>query len=342
MKMKAAVFDVPGKPMEVRDVEVPQPGPGQLLIKVKRCGICGSDLHLTDTHSRWNPPSGTVMGHEFSGEVVDLGDGTQHEWKEGDRLAALPYIGCGECYQCLSGEPFHCPRALALPTGDLVGGFGEYAVVGAREAVRLADAVSWEEGAFTEPLAVGLHAVALSSVRPGAPVLILGAGPVGLAIAACARLMGAGPVIVSARTERHGDLARTMGATEFMINDEHLGERFARLAGGPPEIVFEGVGLPGMMELCGNLVAVKGEIVMAGACNGDETFFAITPTVKELTYRFAACYTIRDFASAQEMIATHRIDMMPMFDGTVSLGEFPQAFEQLRTDKSVCKLMLAP
>jgi (R,R)-butanediol dehydrogenase/meso-butanediol dehydrogenase/diacetyl reductase len=311
-----------------------------LLIRVHRCGICGSDLHLTDTHARWQVPVGTVLGHEFAGEVVELGEGTHPDWREGDRLAALPYIGCGTCFECLSGNPFHCPKVLCLPTGDLVGGYGEYAVVGAREAARLRDDVTWEEGAFTEPLAVGLHAVAMSGLRPGQPVLVLGAGPIGLSAAACAKAFGAGPVVVSARTDRHADLAIKMGATAFFLNDEHLGEHFRNHAGGPPEVVIECAGVPGMLERCADLVAVKGRIVIAGGCNGPDPLYVITPTVKELNYQFIATYSIREFATAQEMIASRRIDPAPMLNGTLTLDELPEVFENLRHNKNSCKLMV--
>lgn len=342
MKMRAAVFEGAGKPLAVREVDVPRPGPGQLLVKVKRCGICGSDLHLTDPAGRWQVPCGTVLGHEFAGEVVELGEGTEAEWREGDRLAALPYLGCGQCFECLSGYPVHCGSVLSLPTGDLVGGYGEYAVVGAREAVRLRDDVSWEQAAFTEPLAVGLHAVARSGMRPGAHVLVLGAGPIGLSAAACARILGAGTVIVSARSDRRADLAVTMGASAFFANDEYLGENFARYAGGPPEIVIECVGAPGMLDRCSSLVGRKGTVVVAGGCNGSDPLYVVGPTVKELNFAFSMCYTIREFAYAQELIASDRIDPMPMLDGSLALDDLPVRFEQLRKDKSACKLMVIP
>jgi len=342
MKMQAAVFERAGKPLEIRTVDVPRPGPGQLLIKVHRCGICGSDLHLTDTHGRWQVPAGTVLGHEFSGEVVELGEGTQDSWREGDRLAALPYIGCGKCYQCQSGLPFHCPHVLCLPTGDLVGGFCEYAVVGAREAARMRSDVTWEEGAFTEPLAVGLHAVAMSGLRPGMPVLVVGAGPIGLSAAAVARAFGAGPVVVCARSDRNADRAIRMGATAFFVNDETLPERFARHAGGPPEIVIECAGVPGMLERCAELAAPHARVVIAGGCNGPDPLYVIAPTAKELNYQFVATYSIRDFATAQLMIASRRIDPMPMFDGVIGLDALPATFESMRQDKAVCKLMVDP
>ena len=340
MKMNAAVFDEVGKPLAIRQVDVPRPGPGQLLIRIHRCGICASDLHLTDPHGSWIVPGGTVLGHEFAGEVVELGEGTQGTWREGDRLAALPYIGCGTCFECMSGLPIHCPKVLRLPTGDLVGGFGEYAVVGAREAARLHRDLSWEAGAFTEPLAVGLHAVAMANMRPGTPVLVLGAGPIGLSAAACAKAFGAGPVVVSARSDRRADLAIRMRADEFMVNDEHLAEKFAKFAGGPPELVIECAGVPGMLERAAELAAVRGKVIIAGGCNGIDPLYVIAPTVKELNYQFISCYSIREFATAQEMIASGRIDPMSMFDGTIGLDQLPTVFEDLRSDKTACKLMV--
>lgn len=341
MKMRAAVFEGIGHPLALREIDVPRPGPGQLLVQVKRCGICGTDLHLTDPDGRWHVPCGTVMGHEFAGEVVELGEGTQDTWREGDRLAALPYIGCGQCLECLSGRPAHCPGALSLATGDLTGAYGEYAVVGAREAARLRADVSWEQAAFTEPLAVGLHAVVRSGMKPGARVLVLGAGPIGLSAAACARQFGAGAVVVSARSQRRADLAIGLGATEFFTNDQYLAENFARHAGGPPEIVIECAGVPGMLDRCSSLVARRGTVVVAGGCNGPDPLYVVVPTVKELNLLFSMCYTVREFAHAQELIASGRIDPMPMLDGQIALDDLPERFEALRADKSACKLMVA-
>lgn len=340
MKMTAAVFDRVGEPLQIRQIDVPEPGPGQFLVKIHRCGICASDLHLTDAHAKWQVPSGTVLGHEFAGEIVELGANTQEQWRVGERLAALPYLGCGSCAECLSGYPFHCRDALCLPTGDLVGGFGEYAVVGAREAVKLPDHVSWEQGAFTEPLAVGLHAVANSGLSFGSKILILGAGPIGLGAAACAKVAGAAKVVVAARTGRTADRAIAMGADAFFLNDEYLLENFIRLAGGPPEIVIECAGVPGMLDRCSELAAVRGRIVVAGGCNGIDPLYVITPTCKEQTFRFVICYSIAEFAFAQQLIASGRIDPMPMYDGSMTLAELPGKFEALRQDKSACKLMV--
>lgn len=340
--MRAAVFEQAGSPLAVREVPTPEPGPGELLIRVQRCGICGSDLHMTDSHSCFNPPAGSIIGHEFAGEVVALGEGTHGQWKEGDRLAVLPYIGCGGCATCMAGDPAQCARVRSQASGEASGGYAQYSAVSAMDSVRLSDALSWEEGAFVEPIAVGVHTIAKSAMPVGARVLIIGAGPVGLAVAACARLRGAGSVIVAARTDRRAQLALTMGASEFLIADEKLGETFARLAGGPPEIVIECAGVPGMMDLAAGLAAPRGMVVMAGACLQTETFLPIVATMKELTYQFAVCYTRREFAFAETLISQGRIDPMPMFDGAIGLDELPTRFEELRNDKQACKVMIAP
>jgi (R,R)-butanediol dehydrogenase/meso-butanediol dehydrogenase/diacetyl reductase len=146
---------------------------------------------------------------------------------------------------------------------------------------------------------------------------------------------------VAARSAHRADLARAMGADSFLVSDDRLGEAFADAAGAAPDVIYECVGTPGMMQRASDLAPIQGEIIMAGACNGHETLFGIPPTLKELTYRYAACYTIAEFAHAQRLIATGAVNPMPMFDGTVSLDALPQAFEALRADKSACKLMVA-
>ncbi|GAB4142517.1 MAG: alcohol dehydrogenase catalytic domain-containing protein [Sphingomonadales bacterium] len=340
--MRAAVFEGAGKPLAIKDVPMPEPGPGELLIKVERCGVCGSDLHMTDSASCFNPPSGAIIGHEFCGEIVQLGAGTEKAWKEGQRIAALPYLGCGQCVFCLAGEPTRCATVRAKPSGDSSGGFAEYSVVGARESVLLPDHLSWDHGAFVEPIAVGVHAIAGADFKPGARILVVGAGPVGLAVAACAQAAGADTVCVTARSDRRGDLARTMGATEFLISDDKLADNFAKVAGGPPDVVFECVGMPGMMALCSDIAAPRSQVIMLGACMQEERFQPIVATMKELTFRFVVCYSKRDFEVATTMIANGRIDPLPMLSDTVDFNAFPDAFEALRQPHDQCKILLTP
>jgi len=163
---------------------------------MRAAGLCGTDLHLAG-----DPPivpPGTILGHEFAGEVAALGAGVEG-WRVGERVSALPVIGCARCAACLAGDTMGCPGMRMLGAGDLPGAFAEYVRVGARETMRLPDGLDWETGALVEPFAFALHAVGSAALEPGDGVLVLGAGPIGLAIAAWVRHSGATEVVVADR-----------------------------------------------------------------------------------------------------------------------------------------------
>src|SRR5207249_4782451 len=151
--MRAAVLNEDHQ-LEVADVADPSPGPGELVLKVAACGICGSDLKLRPSMS-----AGLVMGHEFSGEIVAAGADTDARWREGQHVTALPILGCGRCLACIAGEPAHCEQADYVGVGGSPGAFAEYVRVHQRETVELPESIRPSLGALVEPLAVGLHAV---------------------------------------------------------------------------------------------------------------------------------------------------------------------------------------
>ncbi|WP_439813819.1 zinc-binding dehydrogenase [Zavarzinia sp. CC-PAN008] len=339
--MKAAVFKGAGQGFVVETVADPVPGPGQLVLKVHHCGICGTDLHSTEDGPAC-VAAGKVLGHEFCGEVVGLGAGTEGAWKEGARVAALPTIGCGTCAACLAGTPIWCRQMRDHFFGTINGGFAEYVLVGARESVRLPDSVSWQEGALVEPLAVGLHGVRLAKLDPGSDILVVGAGPVGLAVVVWARALGARTIVVTARSDRGADMARQLGATDFVTSDQDVRKAFRRIAGGPPAAVFECVGAPGMIEYCASLAAPRTEVVILGACAKPDTINPSTGMNKELTYRFALAYSVREFETAVDAIARGRIDPQVMVTDVVGFDGFPAAFEALRQRSTQCKVLFQP
>jgi (R,R)-butanediol dehydrogenase/meso-butanediol dehydrogenase/diacetyl reductase len=207
--MKAAVFKAMGQPLAIEERPDPTPGADEVVLRVGRCGICGSDLHLTG-HPDHLAPSGTVLGHEYAGEVVAVGSAVT-DLAEKDRVTVLPVSACGKCASCLSGEPAWCAeRAIDG------GGYGQYALTRARQCLKLPATVSLEDGALVEPLSVGLHAIAVSAMTPGQRVVVIGAGPIGLATVFWARRHGAGPIAVTASSTRREELARMMGATAFL------------------------------------------------------------------------------------------------------------------------------
>jgi (R,R)-butanediol dehydrogenase/meso-butanediol dehydrogenase/diacetyl reductase len=333
--MKAAVFRRIGTPFSIEEVADPAPGAGEIVLKVGRCGICGSDLHMTQNKT-YEREGGLVFGHEFAGEVVARGRdaGTT---AVGDRVAALPVTGCGQCSACLAGEPAYCPqRRLEF------GGFAEYVVARARETVALPAALSMDDGALIEPLAVGLHGVKLADMKPGARVLVVGAGPIGLAVAYWARRLGAARIAVMARSSRSAAIALEVGASTFVPQSPNAVEAVRDALGGPPEIVFECGGASGLIDTCLLHVAPRGAVVILGILSGADQFTPRTGIQKEARLLFSAFYSVRDFAIVADRLASGDVSPRAMITGTVGLYELPQAFEALRQRTSQCKVMLDP
>ncbi len=336
--MKAVIFQGPGKPLTLEDVPDPVPLADELLIKVKNCGICGTDIHVTQDHD-FTVGKGALLGHEFSGEVVAVGTHAREHWKEGDRICALPFIGCGTCRECVNGDPASCKAKLQTGFTAENGGFAEYVRVGVREAIKLPASVNFREGALVEPLAVGLRAMKLAQLPPGRNVLVIGAGPIGLAVCLWAKALGARNVVVKAKTRRRFDLAAKFGATGGIDDDQDAAAEFNRLTGGKPDCVFECVGVPGLIEQSISLVGFRGQIVVVGVCMTPDVFNPTPAILKEITIKFSNCYRTSDFRYTVDMIAADRIDVEAMITDVVAIADLPEAFEALRNRSGQCKVM---
>ena len=189
--MRAAVVEEGS--VVVREVPTPRPEAGEVLVRVALCGICGSDVRLL---AEGFFPPGTVIGHEISGTVAEVGPGVEG-WRIGERVTVLPAVTCGDCRYCRSDTWLHCPQARFLGIHrDLPGGFAEYVKVPAGTLHRLPDEVSDEAGALVEPCAVALRAVRRSGLKLGESVAVLGAGPIGLFALELAQAAGADPIYV--------------------------------------------------------------------------------------------------------------------------------------------------
>jgi len=341
--MRAAVFEAAGKPLQIATVDDPKPDAGELILRVSGCGICGSDLHVTELAG--GVPVGAVMGHEFSGEIVELGAGvaSDHDWKVGDRVCSLPAIGCGRCAACLTGDLMGCASLRATGFGDIGGGYAEYVRVGANETLRLPENLASPDGALVEPLAVGLHAVGLARISTGEDVLILGAGPVGLAVALWARHFGAREVIVSDFVATRREMAGAMGATQLIDpTNEDVREEFIRRTGHEPRLIFECVGVPGLLQQCISLAPRNGKLVIAGICMAPDTIVPVAAAVKQLEIQFVSYYRRQDFALTLDMLGASRIDPQPMVTQRIDLAGLPDAFEALRTPVDQCKVIVEP
>jgi (R,R)-butanediol dehydrogenase/meso-butanediol dehydrogenase/diacetyl reductase len=339
--MRAAVFKGLGQPLVVEEVPDPQPGPSDLVLRVKSCGICGSDLHASYVPP--GLPPGTVMGHEFSGEVVEVGAEAEGGWKPGDRVCALPFIGCGRCAACLSGDGTQCSGIQATGLGQIPGAYAEYVRVGARESLQLPDSLDFDAGATVEPLAVGLHAVRRSGLEPGANVLVLGAGPIGLATTLWARFFGARSVVVSEKAAGRLERAAAFGATHGIdAGQENVPSAFAKAAGAPPDIVFECVGVPGLLQECIMMAPARAKIVVVGVCMQPDTIFPVLAILKELSLHFVIGYHRDDFGFTLDMLETERIACQAMITDRVGFDGFSAAFEALKKPTTQCKVILNP
>ena len=345
--MRAAVFTAPGRKLAIAEVADPRPGPDEMVLRVRACGICGSDLHMSEVHDAsggMKPlPAGAVMGHEFCGEIVELGGNARGKWRVGQRATALPLIGCGACAACLTGIAHRCAQVQYAGMGGMTGAYADYVRVASQETLALPDGVSWEAGAMVEPLAVGLHAVEAARLQPGDAVLVVGAGPVGLAVALWCRQFGARHAIVSDLAPERLALAARCGATDAIdAGRENVVERFKRSAGSRPDVVFDCVGVPGSQQLAMDYAPTNGRIVVAGVCMQPDRILPVKAVTKELTVSYVYMYGRKDFALAIEMIDRGRIDPAAMLTGQVGFAGFPDAFDRLRTDKAQCKVLLRP
>ncbi len=243
---RAYKIDAPGQ-FEIREEDLTPPGPGEVLLRVRACGICGSDLHSYRNPERW-VALGRSPGHEVAGEVAELGPDVEG-LAPGDRVALQPKPFCGRCEECRGGRVELCSVQRGFFGAGLPGGFAEYLTVPAQNLFRLPEGMEFALGALAEPLAVAVHghrmAAQLDATSPsaGERVVVLGGGVIGLLCVFYARQAGAGEVAVSARHAHQADAARRLGATRVFDAGEEGGEELRRWSEEHPiDLVIETVG----------------------------------------------------------------------------------------------------
>ena len=332
--MKAVVFKEVGKPMVIEDRPDPEPMPGEVVVKVSRCGICGSDLHLTEPGGR-TADCDRILGHEISGEIVALGKSVSH-LKIGDRIAALPLSGCGNCTSCRAGEPSWCANGYKF----LAGGYAQYARAGAEGCLVLSQSLSFDDGALVEPLAVALHGVRMFEGLKGATVTVIGCGPIGLATVFWARRLGAGLVQVVESNPHRAGMALGMGADYVFVPVS------ADMPDAPRPVladaVFECVGRPGLLLSSIGHVRPRGTLISLGFCMVPETFSVADANTKEVTIKFPVLYTLEEYRMVLAALDAGALEPRTMITRTVSLAEMPAAFEALRQPGTECKVLFDP
>ena len=315
---------------EVEQVADPSPEPGQLVVRVTACGICGSDLK-----ARPAMPLGTVMGHEFCGEVVAVGEGVGAPWREGVRAAVLPVMSCGHCPWCRAGEVAHCEAARLIGLGGSPGGFAEFAAVSADLSFALPEGLPEAYGALVEPFAVGLHTARVAGITSGDSVLVIGAGPVGLTTTQWAHVLGAKDVVVSDPIASRRELSERLGATRAIDpSTDELGQGF--------DVVIDCVGKPGLLDKCVVAAGTKGRVVVAGVCAEPDTYLPVMALLKELTIAFSVYYRPEEFEFVINAFETGQIDPEPLVTRIVALEQLDSAFASLSGTATDSKILVDP
>lgn len=320
--------------MEVEDRPEPEPLPGEVIVKVRRCGICGSDLHMTEPGGH-TAECGRVLGHEISGEVVALGRGVSN-LRVGDRIAALPLNGCGQCDACNAGEPSWCAEGLNF----LAGGYAQYTRAGASGCLVLSNELSFADGALVEPLAVALHGARMADGLAGATVTVLGCGPIGLGAIYWAKRLGAKIVQAVEGNAFRAELARSMGADAIYAPPGPDAEGLPRPLAA--DIVFECVGKPGLLLGSLDYIRPRGTLVSLGFCMAPETFSAAAAGSREITLKFPVLYTLDDYRTVLAALDSDAVQLRGMVTQTVGLAAMPSTFEALRQPGTQCKVMFDP
>jgi 2-desacetyl-2-hydroxyethyl bacteriochlorophyllide A dehydrogenase len=348
--MRAAVVRAGSAGAEVVEVPDPTPGPGQALVRSLACGICGSDLHFADVvrSTPADPPGttapGVVLGHEFCVEVVDHGPGGHRGLPSGTLACAVPYV------TTVAG-----PEMVGFST-TAPGAFADYLLVDADKLVAVPAGMPPEAAALTEPLAVGRHAAALGALEPGRPAVVVGCGPVGLAVLLALKAAGHGPVLVSDPSPERRAAAERLGADVVVdpgarspFDWETLGVEPSvpsPLVGAAgrraPVTVFECVGIPGLIQQILDGVPIGSRVVVVGVCMQPDTILPVTGVLKEVELVFSFAYRPDEFSAVLVDIGDGAIDTGRLITGTVDLGGVGDALDALATDPSEIKIVVQP
>jgi 2-desacetyl-2-hydroxyethyl bacteriochlorophyllide A dehydrogenase len=327
--VRAAVISPGGGRFEVVTLPDPSPGPGELLLRVTACGLCGSDVKAVA-----GLPPGTVLGHEFGGEILAAGRDTAG-WRPGSHVAVLPVHACGQCRWCTAGYVAHCPTARMVGTGGVSGGFAEFAVVAAPAAYPLPAGVEPLHGALAEPFAVGLHIIREARVAAGEDILVIGSGTVGLTTIAWARAHGAHRITAVDPAESRRAAARSFGATDVLASAADA-ERDGY------DVIAECAGQPGLLDGCVAAARPRGRVVIAGVCVQPAPFNQVPALLKEVSIGFAVYYTTGEFSEVITAFTSGRIDPAPLVSRRVGLPSLNEALDDLAKTAAGPKTIIEP
>ena len=358
--MRAAIFR--NGEIVVDQMPEPKPGAGQVLVKSLACGICGSDLHARKHAHRMVElskflPGRTAMdlsrdvvfGHEFCCEILDYGPGTTRKLKPGTRVCSLPAL--------LTPEG---PKGIGY-SNDYAGAYAEQMLLSEPLLLEVPNGLAAEHAALTEPLAVGVHAVAMANIKGGEVPLVIGCGPVGLAVIAALKIKGLGPIVAADDSPARRLLAEKMGA-DVVVDPaktqpyaswaEHAQMSEAEKAARPPmqallpplkpALIFECVGVPGVLQQVFEGAPRSARVVVVGVCMETDKSEPMLGIIKELNVQYVLGYTPEEFAYSLRLIAEGQVDAASLVTGRVGIDGVAQAFADLANPEAHTKILVEP
>ncbi|WP_297598972.1 zinc-binding dehydrogenase [Mycobacterium sp.] len=322
------------------DVPDPIPEAGQVLVGVRACGICGSDLHFAahgaqvlEMTDRAAGGTGGMhidlnhdifMGHEFSAEILEAGPDTETH-PPGTLVTSLPVL-----LSTKGVEPI-------VYSNSTIGGYSERMLLSAPLLLPIPNGLDFKHAALTEPMAVGLHAVNKSNISPGETALVLGCGPIGIAIVAALQSKGIETIVASDFSPKRRELATAMGAHQTL--DPAQGSPFDSVK---PAVVFEAVGVPGIIDDVLLRARPGTRLVVAGVCMQPDTVHPFFAIAKEINVQFVLAYTPEEFGESLRALAEGDIDASPLITGEVGLDAVGAAFDDLADPERHCKVLVTP
>lgn len=330
------------KKLVLKDKDIPVSKDGSVIIEVKSCGICGSDIHNWDNGA----PVGLVMGHEFAGVVVD--PGSRIDLKKGDRVTGLPISPCGKCEACKRGDVQYCPETWNEAVGLALtnsGGFAEYTSCRPDMVRKIPGNVSFDAASMVEPSAVALHAINLSNIKVGDDVLIIGGGIIGLMAAEFARMAGAGYVALMETNKKRGRKAVNFGKVDEYYDatkEDSIPNLITKTNGGFDVVI----------ECCGNAPAVTealmtvkpgGVVVLVGVATSAIAIPTVIGVMREVKMLGAIAYTAMEFDTCLKLISEKKLNVTKYIDDLVPLERVQESFERLTNGKdSAIKIIVKP
>jgi 2-desacetyl-2-hydroxyethyl bacteriochlorophyllide A dehydrogenase len=337
--MKAAIFR--GGDLVVDTLPDPVPAQGQVLVKTLACGICGSDLHAAKHAHRMvavtkripgrvpmDLARDVVFGHEFCCEVLDYGPKTEKRIKPGTRVCSMPLM--------MEADG---PKGMGY-SNTYVGGYAERMVLSAPLMLEVPNGLPTEHAALTEPLAVGVHAVEKGNLTGDEAPLVVGCGPVGLAVIAALKLKGIHPIVAADFSPKRRELAVLMGAD--IVVDPAAESPYGKLAGDKRAAVFECVGVPGLIQQIFEKAPRDARVIIVGVCMEPDTIEPLFAIFKELNLQFVLGYTPEEFARSLHLLAEGKVDAKALITGKVGLDGVKGAFEELGNPERHTKILVEP